>query len=163
MKKFKFRLQKLLDARIAKEKDIQHELSVIVTKQNVFRIRQDELRRKVGEQRVVFSDAMKKKSVNPAELLNFHKYWDFAEKAILSAQSEIDKLEPAVNEVRVRLTEAVKERKTIEKFKERKFEEWKNMLKKAEEKEYDDINQKVYMRKVYLNEEEIPEGEAVYD
>ena len=36
------------------------------------------------------------------------------------------------------------------------------MLKKAEEKEYDDINQKVYAQSIFESED-IPEGEAVYD
>lgn len=163
MKKFRFRLQKLLDARIAKEKEIQHELSVIVAKQNILRMRQDEYRTKLSDQRAEFSGGMKSRKVAANELMNFHRYWDFAEKAIVAAQKEIDAMEPAVNEVRTRLTEAVKERKTIEKFKERKHEEWKIKIKKSEEREFDEINQKLFMRKIYTNIEEIPECGVIYE
>ena len=146
MKKFKFRLQKLLDARIAKEKEIQHELAKVIARQNVFRERQQELRSTLVEQQANFSKDMRVGNLQVQNFVNFQRYWDFAGKAIEDAQKEIDRIEPEVAAVRERLSVAVQERKTIEKFREKKQTEWQKQVQRAADRELDDINQKVYMR-----------------
>lgn len=50
MKSFKFRLQRLLDIREAKEKNIKNELAAILTVQNRERLKQEHYRKSVEEQ-----------------------------------------------------------------------------------------------------------------
>lgn len=57
MKKFDFRLQKLLDLREAREQELKNELSALVSVQNVERMKQQELNDKIGS----FGDSIRKK------------------------------------------------------------------------------------------------------
>ena len=54
MKKFKFKLQTLLDIREAREREIQYELARIISLQNREREKQADLRRRIEEQKIVF-------------------------------------------------------------------------------------------------------------
>lgn len=146
MKKFKFRLQKLLDIKLAKEKEIQHELAAEVSKQNVLIEKQNRYRDKVASERGRFHQLMSQQTGTFNQLNYFQRYSTVAERVIESSQLEIDAMEPAINEIRKRLSEAVKERQKIEKLKERKYEAWKYHIQREEEKEYDEINMKIFTR-----------------
>jgi flagellar FliJ protein len=148
MKKFKFRLEKLLDAKKAKEKEIQHELAKAIGEQNVFRSKQFEYRAKVEAQKNEFHKRFAEKRVNFSELEMYHRFEVFAGKVIADSQQKIDALEPGINRIRGRLAEASKERRTIEKLKERRFSEWQYNVNRAEDKENDDTNQKIYVRRM---------------
>lgn len=148
MKKFKFRLEKLLDAKVAKEKAIQNELAKAVGEQNIFRAKQSEYRSRVAAQKDDFHKRFVNKTVNFSELEMYHRFEVFAEKVVDDAQQKIDAMEPAIHRIRLRLTEASKERRTIEKLKERRFNEWKYNVTRAEDKENDDMNQKIYVRRM---------------
>ena len=146
MKKFEFRLQRLLDIRAAKEKEIQNELAGLVSLQNAERAKQDDLRVKMKELGGQLREQWQKGSFNSTATSN---YWDFQSKALRSikaADLKIASLEPAVSEVRSRLIEASREKKVVEKLKERKFEEYNYELNRELAKESDDMNQKIYMR-----------------
>ena len=146
MKKFEFRLQRLLDIRAAKEKEIQNELAGLVSLQNAERAKQDDLRAKMKELGGQLREQWQKGSFNSTATST---YWDFQSKALKSikaADLRIASLEPAVNEVRSRLIEASREKKVVEKLKERKFEEYNYELNRELAKESDDMNQKIYMR-----------------
>ena len=106
MKRFKFRLEKLLEAKVAKEKEIQHELAKAIGEQNVFRTKQHEYRARVTAQKDEFHERFLKKSVNFPELEMFHRFEIFAAKVIADSQQKIDAMEPAINRIRMRLAEA---------------------------------------------------------
>lgn len=144
MKKFAFRLQKLLNIKKAYERQIQHQLAHEVSRQNALIQKQDQLRSKVAEQQALFHDTMKQHRDTVDSLRTFHQYASYADSVISDAQRQIEELQPVINEIRGRLSEAVKERRKIEKLKERKYEEWKYMVKREEEKELDEQNMKIY-------------------
>ena len=148
MKRFRFRLEKLLEARFAKEKEIQHELAKAIGEQNVFRNKQAEYRTRVGNQKEEFHARFINKTVNFTELEMYHRFEVFADKVIADSQTKIDSMEPAINRIRMRLEEASKERRTIEKLKERRYKEWQYKVTSAENKETDDMNQKLYVRRM---------------
>ena len=162
MKKFKFRLQKLLDSKIAREDAVKHELAIVVSQQNVFRNKQESLKESIKNQKKIQSQSMRQGHISQSDLIMFDRYRVVAEKGIANAQSEIEKLEPQVNEIRQRLIDASKERKTIEKYKEKRLDEWKKEIKYAEEKEFDDINQKLFSRKIFMNEADAPDVDSLY-
>lgn len=150
MKKFKFKLQKILDIREAEEKEIQYELAEAVGKQNILKVKQQEYRNKVLAQKNIYHDKMGEGTVDFLSMMNFQRFVDFTDKYIKSSQAEIESMQPAIDEIRSRLIEATKKKRTLEKLKERQKEKWDEVLKKSEEKEQDDINQKIYMRKYMM-------------
>lgn len=153
MKKFKYRLQKLLDAKMAKEREIQYELAKVVGEQNKLRVKQEEYRSKVDEQKRSFHKRIVGGESVINDLVMFQRFADFADKSIEAYQKQMDAMMPKINEIRGRLTEAMKERKTIEKHKEKKLDEWKKLIKRTEEKISDDINQKISYRN-YIHAQE---------
>jgi len=147
MKKFKFKLQKLLEMREAKEKKIENELAVIIGKQNVERTKQTNLRELIKKQQVDFRERMQKNKFSSKEVLLFEKFVNISYRAIDVSEKKIIAMEPAVAEVRGRLIKASIEKKVVEKLKEKKLEEFTYNLNREIAKENDDMNQKIFFRR----------------
>jgi len=148
MKKFQFRLQRLLDMREAKEKEIKNELMKVLALQNKERVLQDELREKIKHYETGYGDRLKKGVFNADEAMSLLRYADVARRAIDEAGKRIEKLEPEVQRIREKLVEASRDKKVVEKLKERRFEEFNYELNKEIAKENDDMNQKIYHKKL---------------
>jgi len=146
MKKFRFSLQKLLDIREAKETEIKHELMKVLAIQNRERMLQEDLRGNIAKYESEYSANIKKGSFSPEEVMSVMRYINAARSAIVEAQRRIDVIQPIVDEIRSRLVQASKEKKMVEKLKERKFEEYMYEFNRAIDKENDDTNQKLYQR-----------------
>jgi len=145
MKKFKFRLQTLLNIR---EREIQYELAKIIRLQNLEREKQTELRRRIEEQKTLFGDKLRKGTYSSNEAVLFERFVDVSLRAIDSAEERIKGMEPQIQEVRSRLIEASRERKVVEKLRDRKKAEHAYEVNKELAKENDETNQKIYaMRK----------------
>jgi flagellar FliJ protein len=147
MKKFEFQLQRLLDMREAKEMEVKNELAAVVGRQNAERAKQDDLRNTIKTLGSKLREEWRAGKVDSATALLYGRYEDQAMRAIESAGKKITALEPEVNAVRVRLVEASKEKKVVEKLKERKLEEYNLEFNRQMAKENDDINQKIYLRR----------------
>lgn len=148
MKKFQFRLQKLLDIREARENEIKNELMKILALQNKERVFQDELRNKIQHYETGYRDMQKKGSFRSEDALAVLRFADVSRKAIDEAERRIEKLEPEVHRIRELLVIASRDKKVVEKLKERKFEEYNYELNKEIAKENDDMNQKIYHKKL---------------
>ena len=144
MKKFKFSLQTLLDIREAKEKEIKNELMKVLGIQNRERLLQEELKGKIAKYESEYSEKLKKGTFSPEYAMSIMRYIDTARNAIVEAQRRIDDLQPVVDEIRERLVVASREKKVVEKLKERKFNEYMYEFNRAVAKENDDVNQKLY-------------------
>jgi flagellar protein FliJ len=148
MKKFKFKLQTLLNIREVREREIQYELAKIVSLQNREREKQAELRRRIEEQKMLFGDKLKRGSYSPGEAILFERFVDVSLRAIDTAEKKIKSMEPQIQEVRSRLIEASRARKVVEKLKDRKRTEYNYEVNKELGKENDETNQQIYaMRK----------------
>ncbi len=148
MKKFQFKLYRLLDIRAAKEKQIKNELAELVNIQNKERTKQLELRQKMAQRKKALKETMEKKIFSYNEVIIYEKFTDNANKAINIAETKIQQMEPAIQKVRERLIEASKEKKVVEKLKERKYREYLYKLNREIAKENDDMNQKIYHKKM---------------
>ncbi len=148
MKKFRFKLQKLLDIREAKEKEIKNELMKVLALQNKERILQDELRSKISRYETQYSDIIKKGQFNPDQMMSIMRYTDVARKAIIEAERRIESYQPEVDRIREKLVAASRDKKIVEKLKERKHEEFEYEFNKEIAKENDDMNQKLYHRRL---------------
>lgn len=148
MKKFHFTLQRLLDIREARETEIKHELMKVLSLQNRERVLQDTLRNKIKKFEVQQSEKMKKGFFSAEEVLMLMRYGDVSRKAIIESQRRIDALQPEVDRIRERLVAASRDKKVVEKLKDRKFEEFEYEYNREQAKENDDMNQKLYHRKI---------------
>lgn len=148
MKKFRFTLQKLLDIREARETEVKNELMKVLSLQNRERILQDELRNKISRYEVQYSERIKKGHFSADEVMSMMRYADVARKAIIEAERRIEALQPEVDRIRERLVIASREKKIVEKLKERKYEEFEYEFNKEMAKENDDMNQKLYHKKL---------------
>ncbi|MCL1865195.1 MAG: flagellar export protein FliJ [Spirochaetes bacterium] len=148
MKKFVFSLQKLLDIREAKETEVKHELMKVLSVQNKERMLQEDLKNKITKYESEYSGKLRKGICSPEEAMLIMRYADTARNAIVEAQRRIDDMQPVVDEVRARLVIASREKKIVEKLKERKFEEYMYEFNRTTAKENDDMNQKLYHRKL---------------
>jgi flagellar FliJ protein len=146
MKKFEFRLQRLLDIRAAREDEIKNELASLVSVQNRERAMQEDLLEKMRASGLILGEQWRKGQFSARNAMMYGRFVDSASRAIESAEHRILDMEPAINEVRGRLIEASKEKKIVEKLKERKLEEYSYDLNREIARENDDMNQKIYMR-----------------
>ena len=144
MKKFRFNLQKLLDLREAKEKEVMNELSVLVSKQNVERQKQETLQMNLSTEHNTITQKMRLGSLTSEEVLSYARFVTLADMAIKFADKKIDSYEPSISKVRHRLISASKEKKIVEKLRERKIEEFNYEMNKEIAKENDDSNQRIY-------------------
>lgn len=148
MKKFQFRLQKFLEYREAREKEIKNELAKLVSIQNLERARQDDIRKGISEQQKIFREKMLRHRFSSAESILFEKYVDVSHRAIEALQDKIIAMEPEIQKVRIRLIEASKDRKIVEKLREHKLEEYNYEMNRQIAKENDDSNQKIYAKRL---------------
>lgn len=148
MKKFRFTLQRLLDIREARETGIKNELMKVLSLQNKERVLQEELRKKIGSYQARYGENIKKGRYSSEEAMSILRYTDVARKAIVEAERRIEALQPEVDRIRERLVIASREKKVVEKLKERKYEEFEYEFNKEIAKENDDMNQKLYHKKI---------------
>jgi flagellar protein FliJ len=147
MKKFRFRLQKLLDIRETQEKQIKNELAALVSLQNIERNKQTELQQKMSDRKQSLRIMMKNRAFSYNEVMMFERFKDSAHKAIDIAERKILEMEPEILRVRERLVNASKEKKVVEKLKERKFNDYTYAVNRETAKENDDTNQKIFLKK----------------
>lgn len=148
MKKFEFKLQRLLDMRAAREKEIQNELAALVSRQNAEKAKQDELRGKVKDMGGKLREQWRRGTGSSDDALAYWRFEAQAVKAIESSNLSIAGMEPGINATRRRLADASRDKKVVEKLKERKLEEYNYEANREAAKESDDMNQKIYMRKI---------------
>ena len=148
MKRFEFKLQKLLELRAIKEKEIQGELAQILGIQNRERLRQKEYREKVLGEKDKYREKVLSGKYSYMDALMFERFVEFADRVIALSQDKIDSMEPEIAKIRERLIEASRERKVIEKLKEKRWNEYVYEMNREIGKENDDMNQKIHQRKM---------------
>lgn len=150
MKKFQFRLQKLLDIREAFEKQIKNELAAVIGRQNIERAKRDDLLSGIDAEKKIYSERIRRGIFSANEAMIFERFIDSSRRGVVSTEKNIEAIEPDVAEVRQRLLIASRDRKVVEKLKERRFDEFNYEYNKNESKENDDLNQKLFARRVSL-------------
>lgn len=146
MKKFEFKLQKLLDLREMQEEQVKNELAKLVSIQNQERVKQQEFNQRIHENYEQLSRKMREGDFSYQDAMRCERFVDVARRAIKNSQDAIEQMEPEVQKVRERLIEASRERKMVEKLKERKWEEYLYEYNKEMAKEIDDMNQQLHQR-----------------
>jgi len=138
MKKFKFRLQRVLETKEGIEKQRQRELGAkqgeLLRQQKKLSELKEELKEQNKSQREKVSG-----SASAGELVMLHRWQLQLEKQIVEQLVKVSTAEKAVEKARLVLVEASKERKVLEKLREKRFEEHKKISLSQEQNILDDV------------------------
>ncbi|UCD17474.1 MAG: flagellar FliJ family protein [Candidatus Zixiibacteriota bacterium] len=149
LKKFRFRLEKLLQLKSHIESEKQKILALAT--QKVFgqkRILEDIDSRRITchrEQRHHLVGTL-----NPSHQLNYSRYYLRLKKEELAGRELLDVFKKEREKKRLDLVEATKQRRIYEKLKEHRQEAYRRETDLAEQKEQDELGSQFYLRKLKL-------------
>lgn len=139
MKRFQFKLEKVLKIRERAEQEAKLAYAEVLRKRNAF-----ELDNKDCERIIEDTNAQRQEYLNESEMPDFNVFsaLDANVRALLRRQElnnhEIEQLQPLLDERENALREAMKQRKILEKLKEKAYE---SFLLEAENEETDMIDE----------------------
>jgi flagellar FliJ protein len=144
MKKFTFSLQPVLELRERTEDEKQQ---ILAERLREMQAAQDELARLNGEFKR-FSAALRDghKSLSSDELRSHYAHLEYLDRCITVQHGVVSQRRSAVERARADVIEASKERKVIEKLKDKRFEEHRALEATVEQKELDDANNRRAVR-----------------
>jgi flagellar FliJ protein len=144
MKRFTFSLQPVLELRQRTEDDKQR---ILADRQRELHAAQDELARLNGEFKR-YSTTLRDghKSLSSDELRSHYAHLEYLDRCITVQHGVVSQRRTAVERARMDLVEASKERKVIEKLKDKRFEDHRALEAAIEQKELDDANNRRTVR-----------------
>jgi len=150
MKKFRFKLQTVLDVKERKEEMLRHELM----KLQALKLEQEQLKKKIREEKA--SAAHEKgrhigAGCDITRLRQFEEYISALLGQIDRAERQIQKLQAEVSSKRDEVIQDSKETKTFTRLKDRHFDVFKKMVIDNEQKQLDEMAVNKYNRKEQHN------------
>ena len=146
MAKFVYKMQSLLNVKSKLEEQAKNEYSAAQARlreeQDRLRILYERLEGYLEEGR-----QLRSKALNVVDLRSNTEAQERIKEFIEIQKLEVRKAEEIVEEARIKLVEAQKERKTQEKLRERAFDEFLLEIKKEENKEVDELVSYKYSQK----------------
>ncbi len=146
MAKFVYKMQSLLNVKSKLEEQAKNEYSAAQARlreeQDRLRILYERLEGYLEEGR-----QLRSKALNVVDLRSNTEAQERIKEFIEIQKLEVRKAEEVVEEARIKLVEAQKERKTQEKLRERAFDEFLLEIKKEENKEVDELVSYKYSQK----------------
>ncbi|MBN1603855.1 MAG: flagellar export protein FliJ [Chitinispirillaceae bacterium] len=141
MKRFRFRLDVLLDIRKRREEKIKLELAMqdreIITYQEKLNGLHEELKKLQSD------ELMRRQSEDSIQFLNQSVAYRYVLKnEMLKTGSKMDEIQETIFRIRKKLVSATKDRKAVEILKERQKSEWLKKYRTLEQGFIDDISQK---------------------
>ena len=134
-----FRFQTLLDYKSRRVDDLRLEMAH--KQQALQRLHRERVRLQETHTRVADELRVKMERGLPIHAVRqTYQYLDFLEQALVDVDEQIVHAESEVADVRERLAEALKERKTFEKLREYAMAEQRTRLQKREAEALDDLN-----------------------
>jgi flagellar protein FliJ len=118
LKKFSFKLEPVLNVRKSKEEELQRKLSKILDR---LQEAVEEMARTLGHRHTIANqlEEFKKKPIGIEDLLTYQNYLENLDKRLTEQECRIHEIEQEVEEMRELLMQACKDKKIIEKIKER--------------------------------------------
>jgi len=137
MARFIFKLQSVLDLRKQKEDSVKNELAAAMRKLQAEERKLSELENKQDDTVREFNEKTRKTTVH--ELVEFNEYLSVLNSRIRTQKENVNIAAQYVDKVREELVKAMKDRKILEKLKDRQYEEFLLDQKKLEQKTNDEI------------------------
>jgi flagellar FliJ protein len=159
-KKFIYGMARILDMRVRKEDQLKAELASSIRNRDLEVAALNTLVEKRGKGQKSLEGYLSRGEVG--EVQNTNLFLQNLGGKIDNQNRVVTKTNTKVEDVRKKLTIAAKERKIIEKHKEKKHEEWKEDFKKWENKQMDEIAGQIFNRQM-KNKEEVMIEQVRYE
>ena len=146
MKKFRFKLETVLNVKERKEEQLKHELLKI----QALKIQEEQLLAEVNEKRAYITREKSnenKKGIDIQSLIHFEQYIGSLLKKIDDTKNNIKVLEKKADNKREEVVEASREKKVFEKLKEKQFGEFQRVVLQNEQKVLDETAVSKFNRK----------------
>lgn len=145
MKRFGFRLQPLLDIKMRREDELKRELAIANGAVILARRRSEEIRESL--ERFQTSEKQRRTAAPTAQSLRLSIMYRYRlQRDIKTADAGVEALHGKALSVLQLLTEAKKQRRTLETLRDKKLSQWKLDYKREEQEFIDDVSQKEYIR-----------------
>lgn len=151
MARFIFQLEGVLRHRRNQERQLQRELALIQAQRTAL---EAELRALDASVRATDQDLRANRLVGKLDLnfLAAHRRYSIAmQRKAMGIAQKMSVVQRQLDEARARLAEAAKQRKAVEKLREKQFEQWKAALSRKELIELDEVSMQLTQRQ-YLEE-----------
>jgi flagellar FliJ protein len=137
MAKFDFRLQPLLNVRSQQENNLKNELGKAIQRLEAEKGKLRRLEGELGELVREFNEKAKKTTVR--SLIEYNEYLSLLHSNIKLQKENVNNAAENVDKVREALVQAVKERQILDKYREKKLEEYLQEQKRLEQRTNDEI------------------------
>jgi len=156
MRRFKFTLEKLLEIRAYKEKQIENELSVVQRKKNSLLEKKQLLLDSDKEYRKKMRQEQKRKSFTVERFIQYQQFFKRIKLSVEEQNKLIKLLDEEIALINKKLIEARKERRVLERLKEKKFKKYLYELAKEEQNFFDEVGTNSFIKRKREDEAEIP-------
>lgn len=151
MAKFKYKLQNLLDIKLKMEDQAKSVFAAAMARLNEEEAKLEELKRRKEEYEQKGRE-LRESVLDLMELRDNTRAIDNMKERIILQEAEVEKAQKNVEAARVKLTEAMQERKIQEKLRDNSFEEFKKEINAAESKEIDELVSYTYGEQIKEND-----------
>lgn len=146
MKKFQFRLQKLLEIKEHKEKLVENELAKAERKKYKLIEKKDHLLDEYQDSKVKMKKEEQKKILTVDRMLMYQRFFRRLKAGVASQNKLIHLADEEIKLVNDRLIEARKERRGLERLKEKKLKSYNYELEKEEQNFFDEVGNTGYIK-----------------
>ena len=144
MKQFEFKLQKVMETTKTREELKKRELAkalvVFAQNESLLEAMLDRLEEQIEE----YNTRKLKPSMTASDLINFSHYTEKLLTDIQHQKKTIEDLAEKVRQHREKLIEITKDKKILERLKERRYEEYRKKLRSMEQKFMDELSVRAY-------------------
>ena len=145
MKQFQFRLQKVMETTQIKEEIKKRELAKAMQKLRDNEAQLETLLGELEEHISHIESCHKRSTLKVSELSHLSGYMEKLGQEILAQTKKIARLTEEARVYREKLLEITKDKKVLERLKDKKYEEFKKKLRSMEQKFMDEVSTRSYV------------------
>ena len=145
MKQFQFRLQKVMETTQIKEEIKKRELAKAMQKLRDNEAQLETLLEELEEHISHIESCHKRSTLKVSELSHLSGYMEKLGQEILAQTKKIARLTEEARVYREKLLEITKDKKVLERLKDKKYEEFKKKLRSMEQKFMDEVSTRSYV------------------
>ena len=138
MKKFKFKYENILKMRLDAENDIKNKLKKLNNDLHLLEQNKIDVTHAYNDYKVDIEQSMKV-GLKGYEIQNINHFQKYYRNLLESIELEIRYMEKCIDEVKLELMEAIKERKIMDKIKEKEFKAFLDAINVMEAKATDEV------------------------
>ena len=140
MKQFSFRLQKVMEATETREEIQKKELARAMREYSVQEQVLDGVLMEFEDHLVYFRQCRESGKLRVSDLSNLSHYTNKLRKDISINEAKLVQLSDCVDDHRAKLLEITRDKKALEKLKDKRYEEYKKKIKSLEQKFMDELS-----------------------